>query len=482
MRIEKDYKLLFILIFFSGILGLAKSSQATTINAASCSYADVSSAISSASAGDMVSVPTGSCTWASTLGITKGISIIGAGIGNTVITRSGANALFSIDPADYSDTTNPYRVSGFTLDLNTTVAASAGLYIGTYYKLWSSPAPALPKVRIDHVRFTNALHFSAQAIVNYSTMVGVVDNCTFDNVYYPIRNDSGDAGGEVRSQALLDYVLPYWDLGNSYKIYFEDNTFSDMWDGGSQSIVADCQWGGSYAMRYNTITLSYPGQPIFDAHGYGNSAYVACFGTELYGNKIIYSGAGGSNLSSLRGGKNIVLANDHGGTNQPSGTNYYQEACPGVDDHFTQLIHDSYTFLNRHNTTGTLLDAGSSLQTSCNGLTNIPTEGRDFFDDTTNSGVRCGTLGNIPTTCTTGQGYWATSQSCISLSGMVGVNPAIPISGILYKCTALNTWTAFYTPYTYPHPFRTDCVHYPTICDSNNDTTPPAAPTGFIVN
>lgn len=429
-------------------------SRADTRMAASCSFPDVSSAVSSAAVGDTIRVPAGSCTWTSTLGITKGIAIIGAGIGNTVITRSGTNALISIDPADYSDTINLYRVSGFTLDLNTTVAASAALHIGTNYKLWSSPTPSLPKVRIDHVRFTNAHSTGAQAIMNYATMSGVVDNCVFDDVYYPIRTDSGDAGGEIRSQALLTYVLPYWDLGNDYKIYFEDNNFSGMWDGGTQSIVADCQWGGSYAMRYNTITLGYPGQPLFDAHGYGNSAYVACFGTELYGNKIIYSGSGGANLASLRGGKNVVFANDHGGPSAANGTNYYQEQCPS--EKYVQLIHDSYTFLNRQNTNGPLLGTSTSIQTSCNGLNNIPTKGRDYFDDKTNSGVRCGTLANIPTTCTAGQGYWATMQSCSNLAGMVGTNPATPLSGTLYKCIATNTWAAFYKPYTYPHPFRGD--------------------------
>jgi hypothetical protein len=28
-------------------------------------------------------------------------------------------------------------------------------------------------------------------------------------------------------------------------------------------------------------------------------------------------------------------------------------------------------------------------------------------------------------------------------------------SGLLYKCTATDTWTLYYTPYTYPHPLVT---------------------------
>jgi hypothetical protein len=72
------------------------------------------------------------------------------------------------------------------------------------------------------------------------------------------------------------------------------------------------------------------------------------------------------------------------------------------------------------------------------------------FNGTTGTGF--GTLANRPTTCTAGAGgtygrsptgsygvaYWATDQN--------GGN------GELYVCTATNTWTATYTPYTYPHP------------------------------
>ena len=76
------------------------------------------------------------------------------------------------------------------------------------------------------------------------------------------------------------------------------------------------------------------------------------------------------------------------------------------------------------------------------------------------------------TTCTTGVGYWATPQSTTDLAGMTGVNPAMPISGTLYKCTAPNTWTAFYTPLAYPHPLRSG---------EGADALPPAAVRGLAL-
>jgi hypothetical protein len=87
---------------------------------------------------------------------------------------------------------------------------------------------------------------------------------------------------------------------------------------------------------------------------------------------------------------------------------------------------------------------------------------REFFDEVGNTaqtttsspfngttGTGWGTLANRPTTCTSnttenafgagtsGVGYYATD-----------VGP----QGTWYKCTATNTWTSFYTPFTYPHP------------------------------
>jgi hypothetical protein len=63
-------------------------------------------------------------------------------------------------------------------------------------------------------------------------------------------------------------------------------------------------------------------------------------------------------------------------------------------------------------------------------------------------GVGSGPLESRPATCTTGVAYWATDQGNWNTSGSGG-------QGELFKCTATNTWTLFYTPYTYPHPLVT---------------------------
>ncbi len=85
--------------------------------------------------------------------------------------------------------------------------------------------------------------------------------------------------------------------------------------------------------------------------------------------------------------------------------------------------------------------------------TGIQTSPTTPFDGT--SGTGWGTLANRPTTCTTGVAYFATdaggwNQSSTNPYG-VQQNGA---NGVLYKATATDTWTAYYTPYTYPHPLQ----------------------------
>ena len=120
---------------------------------------------------------------------------------------------------------------------------------------------------------------------------------------------------------------------------------------------------------------------------------------------------------------------------------------------------------------------------------------RDYFDynpsnttgsagtigDNTTGGVGCGLARSA--TCEVGAAYFETSQSCSDISEKVGAtidnnrsggtrNPLSIISGTLYKCTSTNAWTEYYTPYTYPHPLRTEA----------SDIVAPASPSGLFVS
>lgn len=76
------------------------------------------------------------------------------------------------------------------------------------------------------------------------------------------------------------------------------------------------------------------------------------------------------------------------------------------------------------------------------------------------SGMGFGTLANRPTTCTT-------STETAFGHGAAGVGyyaSDVGAQGTLYTCSATNTWTVYYTPYTYPHPLV------------GGNTPPPPAP------
>ena len=140
-----------------------------------------------------------------------------------------------------------------------------------------------------------------------------------------------------------------------------------------------------------------------------------------------------------------------------------------------------YSFLNRINGTGALVNlqvssgtwTGSAANCANNDTNRINCHmqlNRDIYHETPSftgvSGVGVGTLAARPATCTPtpeaadagngGVGYWATDQGSWnqSTSNPYGVQQN-GADGVLYRCSATNTWTVAYTPYTYPHPLAT---------------------------
>ena len=464
-------------------------SYADTHTASSCSLAHVQAAHDAADRGDTVTVPAGSCTWSSYLSITKSITLQGAGAGVTTITTgfsavSGAGWGFNpgqnliyIKPANIaSDTDVLMRITGFTFVLTSGSYKVGGILVNNF-----SNTP-LSKLRIDNNVFQDAYwdgNNNAYCAIGvaYSTAYGVIDSNTF-------------TGGEphiyLKGRGQTSWNAFNWTYGTANSIYLEDNTFN------VSTLPTNNGNGISNVWRYNDITLSTEEWALDLGNSHGNDTNTgtwASFGSELYGNDVtVAEGAAFLRFGALRAGRNVVFYNrvnsgsniavmeyestngaygyDYGSpTNTicPTGTLYYNGTRTGCSpDGSPQHVNQTYIWNNREGSgDGTIMDITNYTPTA-------PTlklrQNVDFFSDYLGSTyMGCGS--SAPTgNCSAGAGYWVTSQSCTTVPAAgLGANPATPISGTLYRCYPTNTWTAYYTPYTYPHPLR----------EVNPDTTAP---------
>ena len=422
------------------LFGFSSHANAATIAASGCSYAAVSSAVSTAAAGDTVTVPGGACTWTSTLSINKGITLIGAGLGTTIITKGASGAIISYSPSDKS-ANRLIRISGFTFDMGGTGGAALEFSSGT------TTVPQT-KLRVDNNRFQRMALGSTQNqyIRHNGAMFGVVDSNQFGLATYPIRTvmDPGRQGWENYEGVVFGKA--------DNNLFFEDNVFEGIQDG-----MTDCDNGNRYAYRYNTINLTAGSYPLFDMHGNQSGGYYGCMGGELYGNKI--AGAYGGTLLDHRGGRAFVFNNS---SSVGMGIQIREEFDDALDPvnyvgpngpQYSLKVSGSYYWGNRTGLTGPLIKP--YIMTDCawcykNGLV----AGRDFLSENTSPGISSGLPQNRPASCTAGQAYWATSQSVIDLSGAVGAKPAVPIAGTLYRCTAGAAWDTGASPLPYPHPLR----------------------------
>jgi hypothetical protein len=408
-----------------------------------CDLATLQNAINSSARGATINCNAGSWTWASPLNITYGIKIHGAGVGTTNITSSGLMINISPDLTSISNE-ETIKIDGFTFDGGN----SALNFIAVHGSGVNNTKP-FKNLLIGYNQFKNANTLSAGsgAIAVSGQVRGVIYHNAFDRCDTPIRAFGNDDPTEWSNG---NFPFSY---GSSDNLYFEDNiiSFSSSYGGQDPGWIEIGQ-GARIVVRFNTwnMTNSTPTE-YFDVHGFQNwtgtlySGQSGSMISEYYGNTI--TNGAGYRWMAHRGSWGMYFDNAFTGTTNPSNGILQYNGCGNGDIYpdpagaYIPVVNNTYGFSN---TTNGIEQPFVIQLNDCGIAENVNFWNyNSAFNGTV--GIGRGVLAARPATCTTGVGYWATDQG--EWNGSHAGS-----DGQFYKCTAANTWTLYYTPYTYPHP------------------------------
>jgi len=449
----------------------------------------VISTLGSASDGAVLTFASGSYSWSSFISFSnsKGVTIICATQGACNVAATGT--VLGMNGSLSGMNTKPYRISGFTFNGGGSIL------------LWFYGPGTLTNLRIDH----NAFNQTTDTVI----MLG--ENSTVGYIYGVVDHNIVTNSASVALAQLIggsSDAAPAGTRGTARNMYFEDNTINISTQTNAGLGCIDSWGGAGVVWRHNTTTNC-----LVTTHGVTHSWGPVNW--EVYSNAITTNGGAASgfrdcyrcfhhqgsgeflmfdNSFTASGGKNSTpLAMTHYRSAAPSVAGYsIAGRCDGTtagDGNRVGLLgypckrqpgRDSagalqpmYVWMNRWSDTGGLItmaienpwgavspsvaDHVKANRDYYNAVSAAPqTSPTAPFNGT--SGMGFGTVANRPATCTTGAetgggvGYYATDQST------------------LYRCSAANTWTVQYKPYTYPHPLT-----------AGDTTTRPAPPTNVRI-
>lgn len=467
------YKTTIFGVLIIGLLLSADTGFAKTINAASCSQANVSSAIGSATAGDTVFVPAGACSWGSSINLSKAITIQGTGEATT-ITATG-DSLFKIE----GNGSGNYRISS----MNFLGRSSSGsdIAIGG---VWDS-------IRIDNIKWNTQ---STRAIIAgyyhvWDILISGISvphqKILIDNINY----SPASAGGGEPFLLLYGRNHLAWQeedgFGTDNFVFIEDSRFNFPTIDG---YVIDTEFAARYVFRYNTVTNG-----SITMHDLGSTP-------NSRGNRAVevYENTFNCTASACGDGAAIALYNTRGGTGI-----FFNNTISGYSlPTWNMLFRVAYN--NSFIGGGYCKDTGSrkvcqDMAKHCSGGTR---DKRPCYDNSDCPGATCGgyscssnsdcrdSAGNIGL-CLQLDGDSDSGYPCRDQSGrgkdnpMTGAQESSPIYwynnsvngtpnapmsvGGQYSayiqsnrdycnqspstaCGSKGAW--LYTPYTYPHPWR----------------------------
>jgi hypothetical protein len=459
----------------SAVVWAACSGSSPTWTAASPEQSDLSDCLTAATSGDTIHIPAGSATWATHLVVlsTKDFTIVGAGIGQTIITCPATRCL-TLSPNRTVD------LSGFTFTGNSNFIlhrwspAVVGKYHRVHHNYFNRTGSGWGSIDI----YGEPTSGCSGATQIHPTVL--YDNNSFVNLRILTYGTACSTGeGSAQHRLWSQDPRPNAPIGTSTEITIvEDNVFHST---GALINAMDANQAGRYVCRFNQFTSDGNGSYL-EVHGkQGGNRSVQW--KEIYGNlKGPDAVANWPGLLYLRSGSGVIFNNrapadvremiiDHQRSyrediSKCDGTSPEDGNTPGMSgypcrDQIGRIRDSPFTgdyapqpelapvyFWQNFKGAGTTQYV-PEIQRAEVGVHVV--ENRDWykqnasFDGT--SGVGSGAIASRPSTCTTGVAYWATDEG--------EWNSRSPgLDGQLYKCTATNTWGLYYIPYTYPHPLQ----------------------------
>lgn len=269
-----------------GIVGVPSYSWAATFSATSCEQSAVQTVVNSASDGDTVTVPAGTCTWSTAVAISnKTITLRGAGsglTGGTTITYGGTgHTLVSINPGTK---TGKVDVSGF-------------YFTGGDTNFWGGMAMEFDgpvgwkNLRIHHNRFNNKLW----TLRGNGATYGLIDHNIFQGSAY---------GMIFRGRGDTDWSTPLV-LGSADFFFVEDNTFDwDNWYGVTGAPTVDMENGGRVVFRNNNVTYG-----MVETHDMPRNGSPSANAWEIYNNTFSRPNGSGWKGLDISAGTGVVWGN-----------------------------------------------------------------------------------------------------------------------------------------------------------------------------
>jgi hypothetical protein len=278
-----------------------KAKAQGTYTANSCNYSDVNAVINgpthTAVNGDTINIPSGTCTWTSSLSISVGISIIGAGASSTTIQDGLNGTLFSINIPSASSAL--MRVSGISL----TPASGAGGQPALFNITGTCSSSTCSNIRLDDMSMTGWVYGSNFScfLIYANDVFGVLDHNTVSfngGEWISIGHGSylGIGSNGDNSWATAD------SYGTANALYIENNTIS-----ASSNAITDTDVGGGarFVVRFNTLTNAFP-------YSHGTESTQRTRGGrqyEVYNNSFTATSGNQINGIVMRSGTGMVFDN-----------------------------------------------------------------------------------------------------------------------------------------------------------------------------